>query len=273
MLYVILQTLLIIFFPLLALRWSRNPKFPEWLSPVVQCYAAGIVLATFTSFPVQKEWAEYAASASILPALPLLLFSTRLEDSWRLTGRGMLSFLLCCISGMLATALVAMFFASSIPNTDKIAGMLTGLYTGGTVNLQALSIALDSTQEMFILLQAADIVVGGIYLLLLMSVLPPFLLKFYPAFQADRAQMEAPKERQYSYDGWFRPILAAISTALIAVALVWLLTGGISNNTLIILLVTSISIGATFIPEVRSWAKSYALGEYLLLVFLSLIHI
>ncbi len=267
MFYIIAQTALIVLFPLLALRSQRSSHFPTWLSPVVQCYAVGIILASFTNFPVNEEWAEYLVIASILPALPLLLFSTKIEESWRLTGRGLVSFLLCCLSGMIATGIAALLFSDQIAGTDKIAGMLTGLYTGGTVNLQALTIALDASQETFLLLQAADIVVGGIYLILLTSILPRYLARFFPAFQTQVVPSPQTNTNRPSYNGWIRPISASILVAILAITLVWLLTGGVEQQTLLILLLTSLSIGASFLPEVRSWTRSYALGEYFLLVF------
>ena len=52
----------------------------------------------------------------------------------------------------------------------------------------------------------------------------------------------------------------------IALGVSYLITGGI-NMIALILTLTTLSIGASFIPAVRRWEKSYDCGMYLVLVF------
>ena len=68
----------------------------------------------------------------------------------------------------------------------------------------------------------------------------------------------------------FGGVLKAVGLAIViagaAIGVSFLITGGI-NMIALILTLTTLSIGASFIPAVRKWEKSYDCGMYLVLVF------
>ncbi len=64
-----------------------------------------------------------------------------------------------------------------------MAGMTVGVYTGGTPNMSAIGLALEVTDEKFVLVNGADVVLSAVYLLFLMTIAQRVLLKFLPAFQ------------------------------------------------------------------------------------------
>lgn len=265
----LLSVALCLLFPWLSQRLYRYAWFPRWLSPIVSSYLIGIIIGNLRLWTVPTEPVTRLAEAGMLLALPLLLFSIRLEESWRYTGRMLFSFFLCCLSGMCCTALTAGWLHDKYEGGWQVAGMLTGLFTGGTPNMQAIGIALDAPPEYVVLIQAADIIGGGIYLLLLISVLPNFLGRFFPASdrsdgdqQLGHALDVPPAERHYAGPLGLTALLVAA-----AAGFTYLLTGGLSDSTLLILLITTFSLLASFLPRVRSWVGVYGLGEYFLLIF------
>ena len=183
MIWYSLQLTLLIFFPAISIMIHKRNLAPKWLSPVVICYALGIIIRNLKLFPVDDALSNTTTEISILIALPLLLFSTNLSAWFKEAKYSLGAFGLCVLSGLISTATMAFIFRNVVADSWKISGMLTGIYTGGTPNMQAIGLALGADQETIILVNAADIVCGGIYLIILSSVLHTFLGTFLPSYQ------------------------------------------------------------------------------------------
>jgi uncharacterized membrane protein len=276
---IIVTIVLSLGFPYLSLRWYRRPGFPHWLSPVVMCYAVGILISNITLLIVPEETgsalyqaiepvANQLAAVGMILALPLLLFGAQVKKSWRLAaGSGLVSFGLCALAGLAATAFVAYFFREQQEDGWIVAGMLTGLYTGGTPNLQAIGLALDAPPNYVVLLQSADIIGGGVYLLLLMTVIHPFLGFFLPSFRSDGLTTDPHEEQPGGPRVTYQAILLSVLIGGLAIGATWLLTGSTDNSTLIIILLTTISLIASLDRRIAAWRNTYDQGEYFVLIF------
>lgn len=266
----LLQVSILLGFPFLSRRMARRGLLPDWLSPVVLCYAAGIVLKNTALFPLNDDWSATATEASILFAIPLLLYATDLKRWLSYAGSSLLSFGLCVLSGVVATVAAALWFQEAIPDTWRLAGMLAGIYTGGTPNMQAIGLALKAPQETIILVNAADILLGGIYLLLLTSVVPKWLDVVLPKFEPGRGMMDANETDPYlafNYQDALRSIGLTILVIGGALGLTWLAYGRADQLAFLILMLTSLSLAASFVPAVRKWENTFEAGEYFLLIF------
>lgn len=261
--------LLSLVFPFIALYLEKRKLVPSFFSAVVQCYAYGIIIGNLVPTIVHEEVAEQLAGAGMIIALPMLLFGANIKANWKLAGPGLVAFALCAVAGLIGTGIAAYFFQNGQPDGWKVAGMLTGLYTGGTPNLMAIGLAVDAPSDYVVLLQAADIVGGGIYLLLLMTVIQRFLGLFLPAFKhhAPLDEQEEATEDNNRSRWWLLPTAISILVGGVSVGITVLLTGSMSNTTLLILLLTTISLGLSFVPGVSKLPGSYKQGEYFLLIF------
>ena len=138
--------------------------------------------------------------------------------------------------------------------------------------MQAIGIALKADENLFVLLNAADIFCGGIFLLMLTSFLPSLLAKWLLAFPKDEHQIIQEEERKNLIS--FKEIgIAIVLTLLIigaSVGITYLFSGNLENAALIILLLTTFSVAASMNTTIRNLSGAYESGEYLLL---SLIHI
>lgn len=262
----IFTILLTLVFPFVATKLEKHPKIPTFFSAVVICYAVGIILGNIVPQFINTKLAEQLAGGSMLIALPLLLFSSKLKENWKLAGPGMFSYILCVIAGLIATALTAWYFHDSQPEGWKAAGMLAGLYTGGTPNMLAIGIAVEAPSDFIVLLQSADIVGGGIYLLLLMTVIHPLLGRFLPSFKVPQVEHVELEEDKGKHEGVL-PFLLSLGIGASAAGLTYLFTGSLANSTMLILLLTSLSLGISMIPRVSNMSNAYSQGEYFLLVF------
>lgn len=270
------------------------------VGPVVLCYAIGLLLGNIPSLTLNGELSMTISEAVIPMAIALLLFSTDFVRWLKHARTSMFSFFLGALGVISSSFFVSWLFLDKIPDVWKLAGMMIGVYTGGTPNMSAIGLALDVKEEVFILLNACDVVLSGIYLLLLMTVAQKLALKFLPSFkrmeETDREstfhyqqtgydteemikkierRKEAKQKRRFKV-GTLRKLVIARSMAigfLLAVAVLGLsigfsilVTGKITApHTL--LAVTSLSIAASFYKKIRRLPRTYELGEYFLLIF------
>lgn len=268
--WAILQLLLIVGFPFVSRRLARSGRLPAWLSPVVLCYTLGIVVRNAGLFPLEDALSVSATEVSILFAIPLLLYATDLRRWLGYAGSSLLSFGLCVLSGLLATAAAAVYFRELLPDTWRLAGMLVGIYTGGIPNMQAIGLALKAPQETIILINAADMVLGGIYLLLLISVMPGWLARLLPPFRVERlaaVETAADPFLAFHYRDALRALLLTVLVIGAALGLTWLVFGSLEQLAFLILMLTTLSLLAASLPKVRRLSNTFESGEYFLLMF------
>ncbi len=272
---VFLQLLLFILFPALALFATKRSRALDWLGPVVLCYMVGIIAGNLPFVSLNESLSTTITEITVPLAIPLLLFSTNFSSWIRLARPTIISFGLCIVGVLLSSLAAARIFAPYLEESWKVAGMLTGVYTGGTPNLNAIGLALDVQKETFVLVHAADVVVGAIYLVFLMTVAQQLLLKFLPPFRSANAspatlEQVASASPARSLSGYVRytvlALLLAAVTAGISIGLSLAVTGTLSF-TMIILTLTTLGIAGSFIPKIRQMDITYDVGQYLLLVF------
>jgi uncharacterized membrane protein len=260
-----------VLFPFLALYLEKKQLVPSFFSAVVMCYAFGIIIGNIAPQLVDEKIAEQVAGAGMIIALPMLLFGSNIQANWKLAGPGLLSYILCAVAGLLGTALAAYIFKDIQADGWKIAGMLTGLYTGGTPNMQSIGIAVDAPADYVVLLQAADIVGGGVYLLLMMTVIQQVLGYFLPSFKHDTpeetseevATANVPTSKRW----WLLPTLISLAVGAASAGITKLIAGDLSDTTLLILVLTSISVLLSFFRKISALPGSFRQGEYFLLIF------
>ncbi|HLR08537.1 MAG TPA: DUF819 family protein [Bacillota bacterium] len=113
-------------------------------------------------------------------AIPLLLFQANLRKIWNESGKMLVIFLISSI-GTIAGAFIAFFtLQHAVPSAREIAGMETGSYTGGSVNLAALSTKFNVPGELTASAIVADNLLMALYFFVLI-VMPTFAFfrKYY----------------------------------------------------------------------------------------------
>lgn len=261
--------LLALFFAFPAVAFLLNRwKIFRWLGPVVLCYLFGIALGNIPGLQIEEELSHQVAGVVILLAIPLLLFSTDFLGWISHAREAVISFCLAIFSVILVSLLVAPWFSSYSSDFWKIGGMMVGVYSGGTPNLMSIGMALGVEEETYVIVNTADITLGGIYLLFLMTLAKPLLSKYLPPFS--QAVNILPEEKQSAKN---ESILQGTS-AFILSSLLFLIGVGLSqlffakiHEAFTILTITTLAVALSFSPRVRSWKIAYSVGDYLILVF------
>jgi len=287
----LIMILVILFIPRIIMLASEKLSFLKTVGPVFICYVTGFLLST----PLKNAGADMTlasdiSSVLVLVGMPLILFSADLPALKKLAKPMLISFGMDTIA-VVAVAIASFFlFKNILPNAHNISGMLVGTYTGGTPNMIAIGHGLNAGPERIMLLQTADMIGGGIYFFMLLSIMPRALKKVLPEYQPVGSY--DPEEAKYyaeTFSGGkqsVKPFKAFMSrVGLVSVSIVCVLISmGIClllpsqyGNTglaklgeytaLIMLLVTTFGILLSFVKKIRFAPGSYSSGQYFLLMF------
>ena len=224
-------------------------------------------------------------SALVLLAIPLILFSLNVRRWLRFSGKGFLSMLLALISVAVIVATGYLIFRDKVEGADKIGGMLIGLYTGGSVNLASIALALKVDPNAFIMTNTYDMIVGAVVIMFFITAGPAFFRLFLPPFKApagiegDSTDIEMMNRKVAEdfddYSGIFRkgvvlPLLGAIGLAIVILVIgagVSMLLPEVPMTISVILTITTLGVAASFIRPVRDIRKTFQLGMYFITAF------
>lgn len=265
-------------------KWTPFRK----LGTVVTAYIIGIVLA-LTGACSFEEGSAAALSFSKLQstimnvtvplAIPLMLFNC----DFRLWTRALPKTLFSLLGGILGvlTAVVSgyvVFRNADIPEFPKAAAMLTGIYTGGTMNFNALGASLGVQPTTMAVVLAFQMVITTPYILFLMAGGYKLFRRALPYHDeaeatADTAEVETRDVEDYrglaQRSNWLGMLAAfGLSVLFLAIGagLALLLTGTL-NELVVILTITTLGIAASFSERVRRLPHTFEMGMVLILVF------
>ena len=213
-------------------------------------------------------------------SFPLLLFSLNIKRWLRFAKEGFISMILALISVIVIVASGYFIFKNVVPDSWKVAGMLVGVYTGGTPNLVSLKVALGVDPNLFVMTSTYDMIVGAITLIFFITIGPRIFRAILPPFKHTGAtevtdEIIEEAESFEDFSGMFRkgrilPLLKALGLALlifIASFGISLLLPKISQMVVVILSITTLGIIASLINWINKIEKTFQLGMYFILVF------
>lgn len=272
----ILILLAILLVPRLMVLLSARYKLFDLLGPVFLCYLLGFLL----SFVFKDTSIAMSISEILVPiSIPLILFNADLTSYKKLAKPVIKSFLLMITSVLIISSLGFFIFGNYLPSANKLSGMMAGLYTGGTPNLIAVAMALGVDETGIIIANTADLIVGGIYFFLLVSLVPRIAHRFLPkktyvetldSSLLDELENEfLPGKHFFSFKGVLQRIpllLLSILCTGVSVLIALLLTGYL-DVLVIILMVTVFGIGFSFNKKIRNTPNSFNTGQYLIYMF------
>lgn len=269
----VLQVLLCLLFPAVAIWMGERFRVAKFFGPVTLCYVAGVLAANVPGIRLSSEASMSVSEVAVPLAIPLLLFSTDVRQWPKLARSLLLSFGAACLAAVGAAASVGWFFRDRTEEWWKIAGMLVGVYVGGTANMAAVGRVLEAKSETFVLLNAADLTAGGAYLIFLLTFAQRVFLRFMPPFTAS-AHQEAFEHPGEGLGAWTRHHVRdmglgfGLSVLIVAVVVApaKLITGKLEAGP-VLLGITTLGIVASLLRGVRGLRGTYELGEYVLLIF------
>jgi uncharacterized membrane protein len=279
----ILYSLFFLCVPAGMLYLAHHQLWAQKLGVILLCYLAGLLVGNAGLIPEAAGGAQLAVSEiTVALALPMLLFTVDIRQWSKMAGKALLSMLLATTSVVtLATVWFYLSRENGVEASSHLAAMSVGLYTGGTPNLAAIKTALEIPHSQYIIFHSLDTLIGGAYLLFMLTVGIPvsrwFLGKPQKQDSIEAIQTQAFDEENYA-PLFRRENLPQVLQTLVLGALVLTISLVLSELTnmlflaqsssaLTIILLTTLGMALSFVPRVRALALSYKTGMYLIYVF------
>lgn len=280
----ILTILMLAFFiltPVLVIFIEGKNKIAKKIGGVLICYIIGAFVGNMGLLPEGAyQYQDLLSQLTVPLALPMILFSMDVRKWFKMAGSTLVSLLIGIFTVVLMIVVGFWIFGENIPEAWKVAGMLTGIYTGGTPNMAALKTALNVDNEIYLMTHTYEVALGAIYLIFIFSVGQRLFLLWLTPFKTAAAgnpgTINADIEEDYeSYTGFFKkkvflPVLAAFGLSILIFAVSFGLSRLFPENfatAAIILLITTFGIAFSFIPRVKDIQKTFQAGMYIILIF------
>lgn len=304
--------------PVLLIYLCQISGFLNRIGAVVLAYALGLLIGNIGIFPAQgPRFRELLAGRTVMPedelmnyfqsgqlaetdlmanqiasvqdtiitiviplSIPLLLFSLDLKKWLKLAKGAFLSLVLAMASLLTAVFSGYYLFSGSTNDSWQVAGMLIGVYTGGTPNLAAIGTALNVKPDIFILTHTYDLIIGAVALLFLMTVAQRLFNSFLPRFKdvhkpGQFLNMSAEHSHMEDYSNLrSKKEIPRLLKALALSILIFGIGGGLSflvpqsaQTVTVILTITTLGLLASLIRPVNKLKSSFQLGMYFILIF------
>ena len=276
-----------ILFPLLIIEGFKRWKAVQKIGTVVLAYAVGIIasLCGVFQFPDPAVAATFSKlqstimSVAVPLAIPLMLFNCDFKlwtkalpkTAWALVT-GIAAVVVSVISGYF-------IFRNHVPEVAKVAGMMTGIYTGGTMNFNALGASLGVDKSVMAIVLAFQMVITTPYIFFLLGGGYKIFRKLLPykdithKGRTDDGGVETADVENYhnmlekkNLLGMIKGLGLSFLFLAIGAGLALLITGTL-NELVVILTITTLSIIASFFKKVRELPKTFELGMFFILVF------
>ena len=280
MIYILL-TALFCLIPAGVIWLCRKYPFLDTIGPIMILYAIGIVIGNLPFMPAELKVLQDMIPNIVIPlAIPMMLFgcvftSKEMGLQIKIVVSGFLSVALAVVGGYL-------LFGSHIAEGAEVGGIISGVYTGGTVNAAALQAIFNVDSRTFVLLNSYDIIISFLYFVFLFT----FGIKLFRRLYGERtksisAEDKAEIDRQIAlakrnpYEGLMTKAgLKQIGLTLLATIAVAAISGGTALlmpegwfMVVFILMLTTLGVVCSFIKPIRALEKSYDLGMYLIYIF------
>ena len=283
--YIILA--LYIVFPILIIEAFKRWTIVQKIGTVVLAYAVGIIASLcgvfdFATPEIAESFSKLQStimSVAVPLAIPLMLFNCDFKlwtkslpkTAWALVT-GIVAVIIASISGYF-------IFRNNVPEIAKVTGMMAGIYTGGTMNFNALGAALNVDRSVMAIVLAFQMVITTPYIFFLLGGGYKIFRKLLPykdithKGRMDEDQVETADVENYrgmfekkNFIGMMKGLGLSVIFLAVGAGLALLITGTL-NELVVILTITTLSIIASFFKPIRELPKTFELGMFFILIF------
>ena len=280
MIYILLS-LLFCLIPAGVIWLCRRFPVLDNIGPIMILYAIGMVIGNLPFMPQEMATLQDMIPNIMVPlAIPMMLFGCTFSRSEAKLQVKIL------VSGFLSVALAVaggyLLFGHHLAEGTAVGGIISGMYTGGTLNAAALQTIFGVESQTFVLINSYDIIISFLYFVFLFSVGIRMFRRLYGERQksfsdADRAEVEHQIEntKLNPYSGLMTKeglkqlgyiLLVTIAVVAVSAGVALLMPEG-WFMVVFILLLTTLGICCSFIGAVRRLERSYDIGMYLIYIF------
>jgi len=271
----ILTLLYLLLVPLGIMMLGRRWDWINKVSPMVLLYIIGLIVGNCGIMGDKGTVTCNLISSLTIPlAIPLMLMGCTLKGfslkkAFRVFASGLLSVIIVTIAGFY-------IFKSegiSYENQAQICATMIGIYTGGIPNIGAIAQGVKLPNHLYLIVTSGDLIITSLYLLFIIFLGKPIFRWLLPAknknvdgdFKDNGKKEEFPRI-------WQRGSLLLFGATLLIAGFSYAISlipshGKEVNMTILILLLTTLAIAASFIPSIQRQRQSFEMGLYCVYVF------
>ena len=270
--------------PALVLHLCRRYSILAKIGPIILLYALGIAIGNIPGLPNAMTTLQELLPNIMVPlAIPMMLYGCRFRrEELGLQAK-------VCISGFLSVALAVaggyLLFGRELGEGTQIGGIISGMYTGGTINAAALQTIFQTESSTFTLINSYDIVISFLYFVFLFSIGIRLFRRLYgePAQRrvldtedcSNIVDTEVDNVEGKGYKGLLtRQGLKELGKTFGLTLIIVAISGATALlmpegwfMVVFILMITTLGVVASFFGPVRKLERSYDIGMYLIYIF------
>ena len=278
------KILLVLFFcisPAVVLWLCKKVPFFGKIGPILILYILGVVIGNLPWINEGSYELKDTITTILIPlALPMMLFACAItRESLKGVFRSLIAGLVAIIVSIF---LGYWLFGRHIgPQGPKIAALITGCETGGTINMASIQAMLGVSEETFVLLNSYDMIVCFLYFIFLLSIGIRIFRKFLKNSKNTLTESQAEINEQIieSHKNPYSVLKTAkgwgqVWRILLAVAICCGLAFGLTKifpkgwfMPIFILGISTFALIAANLKPVKKLTFSYDLGLYLIYIF------
>jgi len=160
---------------------EQNYKWAAKISGPVLSLLIGMFFSNLKILPSDSPSYDVVEGYLVPVAIPLLLFRANIFRILRETGPMLIAFHIACVGTILGAFIAAIIFRGTFDQVFEVAGIMTGSYTGGSVNFFALKDTYKISENLTNPLLVADnFIMAGMFAALLVMAGSKFFRRIYP---------------------------------------------------------------------------------------------
>ncbi|MBO5855445.1 MAG: DUF819 family protein [Alistipes sp.] len=265
--------------PALVLWICRRVTILGKIGPIMVLYALGMVVGNLFTLPAEMLMLQELLPNVMVPlAIPMMLFGCSFSRSELALQ------IKVCVSGFLSVVVAVvggyLLFGCKVPEGAEVGGIISGMYTGGTINAAALQTIFKIDSFTFTLVNSYDIVISFLYFVFLFSCGIRLFRRMYGektnrAEGAEMTDIAVADEKKNPYSDLFtRSGLRELGAILGVTIGVVAVSGGVAFlmpegwfMVVFILMLTTLGVILSFVKRIRAMERSYDIGMYLIYIF------
>lgn len=265
--------------PALVLWICRRVTILGKIGPIMVLYALGMVVGNLFTLPAEMLMLQELLPNVMVPlAIPMMLFGCSFSRSELALQ------IKVCVSGFLSVVVAVvggyLLFGCKVPEGAEVGGIISGMYTGGTINAAALQTIFKIDSFTFTLVNSYDIVISFLYFVFLFSCGIRLFRRMFGektnrAEGAEMTDIAVADEKKNPYSDLFtRSGLRELGAILGVTIGVVAVSGGVAFlmpegwfMAVFILMLTTLGVILSFVKRIRAMERSYDIGMYLIYIF------
>lgn len=265
--------------PALVLWICRRVTILGKIGPIMVLYALGMVVGNLFTLPAEMLMLQELLPNVMVPlAIPMMLFGCSFSRSELALQ------IKVCVSGFLSVVVAVvggyLLFGCKVPEGAEVGGIISGMYTGGTINAAALQTIFKIDSFTFTLVNSYDIVISFLYFIFLFSCGIRLFRRMYGektnrAEGAEMTDIAVADEKKNPYSDLFtRSGLRELGAILGVTIGIVAVSGGVAFlmpegwfMVVFILMLTTLGVILSFVKRIRAMERSYDIGMYLIYIF------